>query len=408
MTDKFVNDKVVCVAPWNAILINNRGVSYCDSSSFHYDTADIIKWWQSGADILDVRNKIQLGKEVSGCTRCYDADIKNGTSFRTRKNFQSAIHRGKWAFHSLVQSPAFDRMNRLEVDGYPKVLTIAFSNLCNSRCIMCSARSSNLIAADQNIDPPLKKIPEEHLAQLKLLVEKNKDLESIDINGGEPLLQKECIDFLNVLIDNNLTDVKLSLHINGTVWDNKFTTLLKHFTQLRLAISIETAHPSNNYIRLGSEITQVLNVITQVKTQLADTAEIYLHCVPQALSVFYIDTLFDYCISHKLNLMGNPLFDPAHFRIDVLPTKIKHTLADYLKSKYSIDYNKLTSESHNNYSSNQDLIPVSVMSVINKTIECLLYPEPSNINQMRIDFYKHLETFDVLHNLNYRTYFPDL
>ena len=60
---------------------------------------------------------------------------------------------------------------------------------CNLRCSYCDSEYSFYEGEDMSINQILKKI-------------KNYNCNLIEITGGEPLLQKECIDLMNKLIEN--------------------------------------------------------------------------------------------------------------------------------------------------------------------------------------------------------------
>ena len=397
----FKNDRVTCVAPWHNIRIDGLGVRYCDGTKEIKHTENILEWWQNGSHIVNVRKNIQQGVPVSGCNRCYDADNKNQTSFRTRKNFQSAIYEGNYFHHSLMQSPARPIMQKTHLNELPKNITVAFSNLCNSRCRMCNEEVSHLIAIDQGSKNPLIQLNSHQIDQIHELIDKNDNLFYVEITGGEPFLQQEVLQFLNRMVSNQQQHVRVNIHTNGTIWNQELIDVLSNFSNLWLAISIETMHESNNYIRLGSDIDQVRQIIANFRSLLPRAKEIYLHCTPQALSVMYIDTLFDYCIKHKINLIGNPLYFPRHLDIDVVTPNLKKELAQMLKQKYKIDPPSMdiNADAVNNYEkyTSQD-IPGSVIEVCRKTIQCLEHPEPHDIVERRRLFHHALKHWNLIDN----------
>lgn len=377
----FVNDSVTCAGPWRHLRIDPSGARYCDCSNDITDAVSVIQWFRDSEHVQQARRQIQQGHPLEGCQRCYDAEHKTGLSFRVEKN---------------IETPVWPAMHSTTMPNGPSEITVSFSNLCNNRCIMCDAGSSSLIAQDQGMGTT--SISDHNNQEILKFLKHTSHLRRIELNGGEPFIQTQFKELVKNLVENKLTHVHLGVHTNGTVWDQELVNMLKKFNNLTLAISIETMHPSNNYIRLGSDWQQVKENISKFRRNLLQAKNIFIHCVPQALSVFHIDTLFDYCLENKISLMGNPLYRPRHHEIRVLPNSIKLRLAQYLRHKYSVETDRL--DTHGGF--------VGVEGVIRKVIQCLEHPEDQEIHIDRQRFFLDLDQFDHKHNLDHTDIWPEL
>ena len=123
------------------------------------------------------------------------------------------------------------------MQGFPTIF-IRTSG-CNLRCLYCDTQ----YAYDEGVDMDLRKILEEI---------KNKKIRRICLTGGEPLLQKDCAEFIKTLVT---LGYQVVLETNGSI------SLIKVPRSQRLSISMDVKCPSSlehskmkleNLTRLGS------------------------------------------------------------------------------------------------------------------------------------------------------------
>lgn len=433
-TDIFPNDSVTCISPWDTIRILPDGsVKYCDASGESFgqlnEHKNYLDWWQNSPHVQEVRSSMRKGMPIAGCSRCYHAEKIDSVSFRTRRNFQSAIHHGKFFRNSLEQSPIWPRMKKDQVAGMPAFVSVSFNNTCNSRCIMCLPKYSNLVSEDyfdfgllssvnhQNdwtvLDP--NKLRYQNLLDL---VVKNHRLLYLKINGGEPFIDKSSQQFLSDIVESGKTDFNLTINTNGTVWNQSIVENILKLESCIIDFGIETASDANNYIRFGSKIEEILSMIMRYQQCTDHQHQLILHSVPQALSMLTFDTLIDFCYQNNLYLMGNPLYNPRYFSIDCLPLDIKTKLVNRWKQKYHITNEDLLSSvdhvSQTNITkdfstdTNKSFLPGYLKDMVIKVMKNLLLPEPSDIVQLQKQLISHAVKFDQKHGTNFVLTFPEL
>lgn len=431
----FPNDHVTCVMPWDSFRILPSGqMQYCDASAEqitpHRTETDLVDWWRSGKEVQVVRQQMRLGQELNGCARCRHAESIDGVSFRTRKHFQAAVHHGSFFRDSLEQSVFWNSMQNDQVLHLPSRITVSFSNECNSRCIMCNPDSSDLVAQDHQYFGFTDSAPQltqwwdsaegeiKYQSLLRMVID-NPRLMDLQINGGEPFLQKIVTRFLQDIVDAGKTDCTLIINTNGTVWNHGLVSNMKKFGKCIVDFAIETVSESNDYLRWGSRIAEVKAMIDRYKRLQDNKFHVMLHCVPQALSMPDFHTLIDYCCDNDLLLIGNPLFKPSHLAIMVLPKEVRQDIAHNLMHRYnirhldlacSIDHaaqtNIMTQQQENNQIISD--LPIYLHDLVVKIIKNLMQPDVPHIRDLQMALVNHVSKFDVRHHKDFKNSFPNL
>ena len=436
----FPNDSVTCVAPWDNWRITSEGkVRHCWCASaqdlrFGEDPdpgADLLTHWHTSPQLQKVRSQIQQGQPVGRCERCYHSTAVNGVGFKTRLFHHYAIQPGKYFRQSLEQNPVWQRMQRLEIEpnGKPAFITIAWDNQCDSRCIMCGPQFSRLVAEDwqdfgfamQNkyLNANWVAGPDGEAKYQSLLdmVVNNDRLIYLKQNGGEPMLQSQTTRFVEDIVRAGKRDFNFFINTNGTTWNQRVIDAMMTFQWNKLDFAIETMDHTNDYIRFGSSIEQIEQMIQRYRQYDSDNFATVLHCVPQALSAWHLETLIDYCSNNNYALLANPLHGPPQHSLVVLPQDIKQQLIQHWISKYKLDLSKFQTANRieldmnylrSEYQQNTKSISLNLQTILVKIIETLLLPEPTDIEQLRHKLVDHVKKFDAKHNLNFCKTFPEL
>lgn len=199
-------------------------------------------------------------KACTGCKKKEDLGLKS-----TR----GAV----WNYYNMGTEPHYEDMwfyNKFTEDSPtdPYRMEFRFSNLCNMKCRMCDEASSSEWAKEKrenNLDfRPLNtsikldsdsigKTKEQSIEELKQLALTSKNLRKICLTGGEPFIIKEYYDYLDFLIDNNLSKkIELEIFTNCSVYNPLFIDRLKHFKKVELVMSIDAVGKPAEYIRHGT------------------------------------------------------------------------------------------------------------------------------------------------------------
>lgn len=413
MTKKFPNDNVTCISPWYELRIDANGNTRCchfiRQNESEKSDLSFLDWFNHGNQPTVIRNNIINGSESSACSACYYNEKNKLISHRILRNIQAAIYNGEYFKESLVQSPAFKRMNS-DKTVYPAFMHITLSNLCNMKCRMCFPMYSSQLAETHkklgwmNVsDPTLNDwtIDDDKWNDFLKLIEHNTQLVSLHFMGGEPLYHKRFYEFIDWCIENNKTDFHLTFVTNGTVYkEDLFNKLLK-FKSVQIEISIENMHDTNNYIRMGFDYKEIQKNILKFTSK---KIPIILRTVPQALSIEHYDTILDFALEHNLGFDSNILDNPQHLKCYVLPKELKIEIANKLKSKYmhilssSTDLNEVV-----HYRS-----PIGIKKHIESLLVLLEETEPNNIEDLRHKFVEYNNQLDSVCDLKFKDTYPKL
>ena len=409
---KFPNDNVTCISPWYELRIDANGSMRCchyiRQNETEKSNLSFLDWFNHGNQPTVLRNNIINGVESSACSACYYNEKNKLISHRMQRNIQAAVYHGEYFKESLMQSPAYNRMNG-DKTIYPAFMHITLSNLCNMKCRMCfPAYSSQLADAYKKINWMSKDEPtlldwtvdDNKWNEFLELVKNNNRLMALHFMGGEPLYHKKFYEFIDWCIDNNKTDFHLTFVSNGTIFKESLVNKLKHFKSIQIEISIENMHETNDYIRMGSDYKTIQeNILKFVRKGIL----IVLRTVPQALSIMHYDTILDFALKHKLVFDSNVLDNPQYLKCFVLPNDLKNEIAAKIRSKYM-----------HILSSDEKIDPSAVRSVngIKNQIESLLVrleeSEPDNIEYLRQEFVRHNIELDKVSELKFTEMYPKL
>jgi radical SAM protein with 4Fe4S-binding SPASM domain len=234
----------ICMLPVSSIAIHATGkMIRCHMSETEMgdvNSGSIIKQWDNNA-FQDLRKAQRDGEWTQGCQNCQSKEARNVTSKR--------VH---WQNLDVID----DRWGDIDWDnnltGNKLVhLDIAFNNLCNFKCRMCSSAYSNAWIGDE------EKLKQRGFAsggagspyvrtssmfdrtkhtlsteQLQELVDNGKDLRRVEILGGEPFLVPQFMEFLGMLRKAGLDkQIELMITTNGSVITEDHLEKVKDITE---------------------------------------------------------------------------------------------------------------------------------------------------------------------------------
>lgn len=402
----FPNDNVTCISPWYELRINASGsLSYCQQSAIKSELTDLsfVQWFNQGNYISQARSSIKNGKSFAGCEACYQTESKGIVSARNRSNIKGAIYDGQYFKESLHQSQTWPRLINNHLNSKPSFLHVTLSNLCNLSCRMCDPMySSQLTTTMKRLNlveesrPTLIEWANDPTQWQNFcdLVFDNSDLMCVHFMGGEPLAHKKFYEFIDLCIEKNQTDFHLTFVTNGTFYNSELTDKLKLFKSVQVEISIENLHPTNDYIRVGSNFTKVKENILKFSQNQTDKLQVVLRTVPQALSIIYYDTLIDFALEHQLNIDSNDLLTRQFLKVFVLPKDIKQQLIDKFQSLYSVTNSNLSVAERSLLMRNKSEVVAQLHQHVLNIIKLLNESEPTNISELRKQFIQYNQKFD--------------
>lgn len=361
--NKSLNSDIFCNSPWYEFHIYwNGGLGICchenqthkmnpDHERYNIKNMTIAEWYNSDP-VKQFRLNMLGDKPLISCKPCYVEAEHGGTSRRHRSNQKSVIFT-KQAFHeSFEQSPGYDHFmfsgdNQGATDLMPIDIHLDLGNHCNLACKMCWPGASTPIAtqyvkwglpAEQYLGVDWTKDKTVWTRFLEELVAIPK-LKNIHFMGGETLLSSKLEEVVDYMIEHKRFDVNFSFVTNGTVYKPKLIEKLKKFPRVGIEISIETTTEHNNYIRQGSQVTEVIDNIRKYK-QLCYGSDVSVTLRPaiSALSVGKYYSLLEFCLEEQLLMKSVILYTPKYLEPSVIPYNIrKQYLPPYLELLARLD-----------------------------------------------------------------------
>lgn len=307
----------VCSAFWKHINIRSDNTIYacCRYKSpiakFNGDMSDILY-----SDAYEkLRQNSLNGIANPNCSKCYHEESIGKTSVRQKYNQQYTNDSVELEF-----------------------LEIAFDNICNLACDGCRSEFSSSWAIKENLNLS-KKLSINSVTEISSVPE---SIRKISFLGGEPLMTNRHIDFLTTIKNKNNTVILYNTNGSFLLSTNAIT-LLNQFKLVEFALSIDGYKELNEQVREGSQWTDTLNFIDQIK-QLGFT--LFVNTVLHINNWQGIVDLNNFIHDNNLHWRINLLTFPANLDIVNLTSANKHQLTEMLdKINIPTDYQLYTRES---------------------------------------------------------------
>ena len=258
------SEKFFCSAPWSHLYYQMNSPSPCHIIRNHHLNMTPQEYFNSDwlkrikTDMVEGR----IPPECSNCKYKEDLGLKStrGANWRYNNIGPEPHYEDMW-FYNMFDENSPTEIRRLEV---------RFSNLCNMKCRMCDETSSSEWALEKKkhnlptnnaynnpngiVDTnttPIIRITEDKIAGLKDISMLRK-LRRVCFTGGEPLIIKEYYDYLDFLIESELSsNLEIELFTNCSVYNPLFVNRLNKFKYVELVMSIDGVGKTAEYIRHG-------------------------------------------------------------------------------------------------------------------------------------------------------------
>ena len=233
-------------------------------------------------------------------------------------------------------------------------LDLKLGNICNLKCRICGSWSSSTYAGEE-----LKVLPksERKTSFHREMVQKGawprnsetfwKDLKEhvdtiryLEFTGGEPFMIKEHFEFLNTLIDMNVSqNIEIHYNTNGTIYPKEAENIWYHFKHVEIAFSIDATKERFEYQRTEAKWNEVEANIAKFKTLREQFTNISLQVCStiNIFNVMYLDEVAEWIDKQGFDFVyWNMLHDAPVHSIISLPKEAK-----------KIVYNKLVNSNSN-------------------------------------------------------------
>lgn len=244
-----------CYAPWHALSIRFNGdvVPDCVYDGRHGNLlTDTLPEIFEHIGLQQTRSAIANGTLPSNCRSCIKKESMVGHSRRI--------------FFETALNPLLKEYDYSKPVNDIYFLEFNMSNLCNLKCRMCSGVNSTAWVKEDiklsknpilrrpitNIEFGYRNVPTDIVDRLFAYPEYFKNLQYVNIKGGEPYMEPANKDIMRHLIRLGYAkNITLDISTNGTIVDEEFDALAKQFKHTIWHISIEGVGKMYEYMRGG-------------------------------------------------------------------------------------------------------------------------------------------------------------
>ena len=256
------------------------------------------------------------GSPPSACAVCVQSEVHSGRSYRT-----------------MFEQYRTTALGLQYVD-------IRNTNLCNLKCRSCGPHYSSKWGDELEYSDSIRK--QDIQAHLPYLL--TDDLHWMYFTGGEPLISKDHWDILEQLIESGRAkNIRLMYNTNLTTLkfkDKDIVSIWKQFKQVQINCSLDAAGPEINYIRSGSNWTEILQNFKTLHTIGQTHTHISLNISPtmSILNIWFFADLIKFAHDHKVPCDPFILAGPHAFVLSVIPDSLIPTALHQLDQAKEINW----------------------------------------------------------------------
>jgi len=293
----------LCSLPFTQVHVKSDGkFRECCQTTLQLEGSEstVIEWWYSNHQLGQFRNSLLDSKLPKTCSNCESQESIVGTSYRIEINKQTNIK------DSTVDIPS--RWH------------VCFGNKCNLGCWTCSETYSSVIEKQKqrlglipmadSIDSKFNILWDSNLQTSILESYNHHDVINLSFLGGEPTYNKKLLDFLQHLVEANLSHrTRLELTTNGTQSLSKIQHLLDKtaWRHISVFISMDVVGPKAEWLRYGSDWATINDNVTRIK-ELVGYCEI--QSTVSILNISDIPGVYDYAKSQGMKFTPGLVSDP--------------------------------------------------------------------------------------------------
>ena len=280
---------------------------------------NITNKWQS-KEIVSLRKSFLDNKQDPQCERCWKEEEAGKKSLRLRLSEHKGSKNTKKIFEKYIETKQYLK--------YPRVLTLIPGNECNLACPSCEGwLSSKWNSLIKNGDYKFKKIETNwNLSDgdYQDIVDNSKNLQKIELFGGEPFLNKRN---KNLLIDKLIekgTSKKITLYFNtnGTQFDEEYMEhITNNFKYVEIRLSMDGLYKQFEYLRYGADFEKVCTNAKKFKA--LPNTDFEIICTVSIFNIFSLEDIDNFC--KELNWSVHYLIanGPRYLLLHNLPEDVK-------------------------------------------------------------------------------------
>lgn len=350
-----------CSLPWTHLASHpDGGVTLCCISD-HTNSAsrsrnfEPLYYYNLNKDKIDdimnsdfykqTRLEMLNGIKPKACLRCYQEEDNNVRSKRIEEN-------EKLGFTEDMARAITSVNGTIPVNF--KFIELRLGNLCNLKCRTCNPVSStSWIVPYQKIQQKLafvtnydRKIDSSWTESDEFwddLFNHSMDVQLIYVNGGEPTLVEKHWKYLEELIKRGYNNqITLWYNINMTNLPDKLIDLWSNFKKVQVTCSIDDLYERNDYVRMGSKWSEVLNNLDKIQSY--NWIESSVCQTISWINVYHVNEFVKFMRERKLHVHMNYVYDPKFLSLQILPYGLKQIIQDTCTDLNEWELNSLLSQ----------------------------------------------------------------
>jgi wyosine [tRNA(Phe)-imidazoG37] synthetase (radical SAM superfamily) len=350
-----IDQDTFCAAPWFQIRNDNQGEyrSCCQirpqqskfqgQKNFVFPQNSMADWINSDY-VQYIRESLTSGNKIPECNECWQKESSGQLSLRNTINNTVTENRGDRLDKSWIH--AYFKNKKNYESNLICSIDIKLTNLCNYSCVMCHPQDSTQIMSKwmmqqehPGLKNRLKENPDWQNDSQNLINDKNRyDLLNQAINlrpqhlkilGGEPLIDQTMFKILSSVPIEQKKDINLLFVTNASVDLSGVQDDLPGWKGVYFVVSLDGIDAVQDYIRHGSNWQDIKKNMIQYLSHRPGN-QLWVHYTVQALTLYHLPELLEFCHHHKIELSTGMLNEPDFLALSAIPDELRSKIIDKL------------------------------------------------------------------------------
>ena len=373
-----LKNKSICTLPWTGFELEPSGtVKNCIISKTSLGTINKsnIKDIMHGKENIELKQSMLKDEMPANCAGCHlqEKNTTNLSSISSRLYYLKEVG-------AKTDLTLYDDVKNFSL----KHVDLRWTNSCNQACVYCGPEYSSKWA--QELGKKVKSNKQARQEVKDFVFENIRGLENVYLAGGEPMLMKENLEFLQLLKDKN-PDCTIRVNTNLSTTETGIFELLCSFKNVHWTVSVESMEGEYNYIRHHgnwNDFLQNLDVINNLDHKISFNM---LHFILNYKSIHNCIDLLKGKGFHDNSFVIGPLYSPLHLNMLNLPLEMLNNVVQSLKDKLNDNPQGYLKNSYENL---------------------LKYYTTTKFEKNLKSFYYKVDIMDRRRNQDSRTTFPEL
>ena len=336
-TKAFFKNKSICTLPWSGFELEpDGGVKNCVLAREKLGNINRshIKEIIGGPKNIDIKKSMLKDDKPASCAECHAVE-------KGRNNIMSISSRLYYhkELAKKIDMGFYDDVNNFALTH----VDLRWTNSCNQACVYCNANLSSKWA--QELGVKVKSNTGARREVKDYVFDHISNLRNVYLAGGEPMLMKENLEFLQLLKEKN-PECSIRVNTNLSTTKTGIFDLLCDFRNVHWTVSLETIEQEYEYIRHHGSWNDFQKNLQIINEQNHKVSFNMLHFILNYKSLFGCIDYLKGMGYHDNSFVIGPLFTPRNMNILNLPdamlqqvklelnTRLDTRPMGYLKNSY--------------------------------------------------------------------------